>query len=192
MKEYIKKDDSVEKKVAENVGEKVGLASPWQEYCSELKALFAMDDEVTVWDIEEDSMGKVLSIEVKNLEKYVALSELIPEEKVFGNVKLRIDIYDVVNEIEDMDKADLLEKAFAGNPIFDKMLRMRDVTGTPHFFAMFEPTVIQFYNDDLLDPNGFKTTLVQDVARDIFGEVCEGVNFCTTREINEGEYKARD
>lgn len=187
MKDYIKKNDSVEEKVVE----KVGLASPWQEYCSELQALFAMDDEVAVGDIEKTALGYVLSIEVKNLDKYVALSELIPEEKMFGNVKLRIDIYDVVNEIENMDKAELLEKAFAGNPIFNQMLRVRDVTGTPHCFAMFEPTVIQFYNDDLRDPNGFKTTLVQDVARDIFEEVCEGVNFCT-RKINEGEYKAGD
>mgnify|MGYP006958177364 CR=1 FL=1 len=43
---------------------------------------------------------------------------------------------------------------------------------------MFENKVVQFYNDQMDDINGNKSTLFQDIAGDVFG-YDHGVFYCT-------------
>jgi hypothetical protein len=46
---------------------------------------------------------------------------------------------------------------------------------------VFEKKVVQFFNDQLDDINGNKSTLYQDIAKDVF-EKHEGVYFCTAAD----------
>ena len=47
-------------------------------------------------------------------------------------------------------------------------------------FAVFAKEVVQYYNDDLTDINGLKSTLYEDIARDVFD--IDGINYCTSKE----------
>ena len=49
----------------------------------------------------------------------------------------------------------------------------------------FEPTVIQFPNDDLTDPEGLWSGLAEDIAAEIFDIGDEAVNFCTARAYED-------
>ncbi len=46
-------------------------------------------------------------------------------------------------------------------------------------YILFEPKVVQFFNDDLGDLNGLRSTLYQDIAANVFEDAHEGVFFCT-------------
>jgi hypothetical protein len=47
--------------------------------------------------------------------------------------------------------------------------------------VVFVPKVVQYYTDNLGDINGFRTTLYQELAKELFGEseLTRGVYFCT-------------
>jgi hypothetical protein len=47
--------------------------------------------------------------------------------------------------------------------------------------VVFVPEVVQYYTDNLGDINGFRTTLYQELAKELFGdsELSRGVYFCT-------------
>jgi hypothetical protein len=52
-------------------------------------------------------------------------------------------------------------------------------------YVAFKKEVVQFYADNLRDPNGFKSTLYQDIAEDVFGEK-NNVCYCTSkRDVDE-------
>jgi len=45
-------------------------------------------------------------------------------------------------------------------------------------YVVFKPEIIQYYTDSLADARGICSTLNQEIAKDIFGEI-PGVFFCT-------------
>ena len=92
--------------------EKVKLSAPWVTFAHEINALFENDPQVHVLYNDADN---VLSIYVDNQAKADALMKLIPEEKVFGNVTMKINIIPANKE---ETKINLFETAFAGNPAF--------------------------------------------------------------------------
>ena len=65
------------------------LSSPWVEFYREIEALFAQDDEVKVVYEEEKNEVKLY---VENARKADALAQLLPTEKTFGNVVLKITV----------------------------------------------------------------------------------------------------
>ena len=182
-------EDTMEKKNG-NTYTKVGLSAPWENYNNELIALFDEDEDICVEDIYTSNLNDydfIISIRVYNHKKFKALHRLLPEEKVFGDVKVKLDIYDMENEDKEKEPKliDDLETLFNGNPSFNRIEKLTDMTGCEHDFVMFEPEVIQYYNDDLGDFNGMSTCLVQDVARDVFDDLmAKGIRFCT-RDLDE-------
>ena len=48
-------------------------------------------------------------------------------------------------------------------------------------YVVFKKEVVQYFNDSLGDIHGVCSTLMQDIAKDIF-EDTEGVYFCTDTE----------
>lgn len=161
------------------MGSKLDLSAPWQAYRSKLNALFGGDDEVTVSDVFSEGTGYVVHIEVKSHSKFNALSKLLPKEVTFGNVVLKILLYDKANGADGDDYVALFNDAFRGNPVFNSVLDLTDFADTHHYFVQFEPTVVQYFDDDLRDPNGYWTGLIQDVARDVFVDCPLGVSFNT-------------
>lgn len=146
--------------------EKIKLSPPWDEYARKLSALFAQDEEITVEYKERENK---ISIWVDNTDKYEAISKLIPAEMDFGGHKLNIEIIPADAVITEKDNRYYLKKLFRGNnavsEIIDTEIGAADVT-----YIEFEKEVIQFWNDNLADLHGIKSTLMEDIAREIMPE----------------------
>jgi len=155
---------------------KVNLAPPWITYFKEIEALFAQDPDVRV---EFDEEGYGVTLYVEGHDKADAIDQLLPDEMEFGNIKMKITVVPA-NKLE-MDKADLLNIAFAGNPALAYAKRVEGIFTNPICYAVMQKKVVQFYNDDLHDINGNMNTLYQDIAKDVIGED-GGVCFCTNNE----------
>jgi len=155
--------------------EKVKLSSPWQEFFNELEALFAADDDVKL--SFDDGEEKKIILRVNGEEKASALSKLLPEEKVFGNVSVCIE---VVPSNDGDREIDLFRDAFSGNPAVSFIKTVPDPYGNKVDFVVFQNKVVQFFNDNMADINGNKSTLFEDIARDVFDGA--GVFFCTDTE----------
>lgn len=148
------------------------LSAPWVNFYRELEALFAQDEEVRVVYQEESNE---VQLYVENARKADALTQLLPAERTFGDVVLKITVIPA-NDIK-VTKADLFMEAFDGNPAFRYIQHVESVVGS-FDYAVFENRVVQYFNDDLSDLNGNKSTLYQDIAKDVFNEQ-SGIFFCT-------------
>ena len=150
--------------------EKVKLSPPWEEYVRKVTSLFAEDSEI---DVEAKDM--VMTIRVDNTDKYEALTHLLPETKEFGNVSLSIRIVPA-NTLEKTNK-DYIKDLFKGNGSVTRI--QEETVGTnPMTFVEFCKYVVQYYNDNLGDLHGNRTTVMEQIAREVFDDV-SGVYFCT-------------
>lgn len=155
------------------MNKKVNLVTPWAEYFNQLVAFFKEDDDVRV---EYDNEAMVIKIYVDGDAKAEALSKLLPTSKKFGNVEVKINIIPA-NPL-DTSRIGLFKKAFEGNKAVADI--ETNISSNDFSFVIFEPEVVQYYNDDLSDINGLCSTLYQDLAKELFGET-EGVYFCTDK-----------
>ena len=141
---------------------KITLSPPWQTYVSEMVTLFQDDPSVTVgYDDEE----KVISIYVDKASKAEALEKILKHEVTFGNVKLTVNVIPPNEDVHDI--LDDFKTAFMDNPVVQAIYQTENPLGT-HRFVGFEKKVVQFYNDQLDDPDGNKSMLFQDIAKDVF------------------------
>lgn len=147
------------------------LSPPWVNYYNEIKALFAQDPEIKV-SLDEENMEVKLFVE--NGRKADALIQLIPSEKAFGNVSLKITI---VPANSAPTRLDLIQEAFFGNPALSYVWTAQTLFGDFNY-VVFENKVVQYYNDDMRDINGNCSTLYQELAKDVFGEEAN-LCFCT-------------
>lgn len=146
--------------------EKVKLSPPWDEYARKLSVLFEQDKEIT---IEYKERENKISIWVDNTDKYEAMKKLIPFEMDFGGHKLEIEIIPADAVEAEKDNRYYLKRLFRGNgavaDIQDAEIGAAEVT-----YIEFEKEVVQFWNDNLADLHGIKSTLMEDIARDIMPE----------------------
>ena len=168
------------------------LEAPWYTYQKKVKALFERDPAINVGEIIEPEDGEadfLFDIEVLDHDKFLALDRVFPKHVQFGNVTLAINLYDKEDENGTADVTALYETIFNGNPIVKDVLLARDPTGTQYGFVIFQPEVIQFYDDDLYDYNGNWSGLAQDIAREVFSNETRSIHFCTApvNEIRTGE-----
>jgi hypothetical protein len=148
------------------------LQTPWTEYANKVEVLFGKDPEI---EIEYDDLGKKLTLRVDSPEKAEALETILENEVTFGNITLTVKIVPS-NEV-DRKMIDVFEKAFKGNPVVSYI---KSEEGMPFDagYVVFKPEVVQYFNDNLGDINGLKSTLYAEVAKDVFPEH-DGVFFCT-------------
>ena len=157
------------------MSEKLGIASPWITFARRVHKLFECDPEVK---LEWDDEACKLKVYVSSQEKASALEKLLPSEKAFGNVVMTI----VVIPANDQEPTEweLFQTAFKGNPA----VSFTDVIEGAGFHAgyiVFQPQVVQYYNDNIGDIHGIESTLYQDIANEVF-EDHAGVFFCTDIE----------
>lgn len=171
---------------------KLKLSPPWIEYYEKVQALFKMDPDVHVI-LDDEAEEKQLKIYVESPRKAAALEKLFPTEKEFGGVKLAISVIPANDFIETqaknfairMNMEETFSSAFIGNPIFSYIRTVEGVFGFTATFVVFQKRVIQFFDDNISDINGMKSTLAENIARDIF-EVPLGVFFCTdVMDVND-------
>ena len=155
--------------------ENIKMVSPWVEYYRKIESLFAQDQSVNV---KYDESSNTIKLFVKDQEKADALTQLLPNRKEFGNVVVNIDVIPA-NKVE-TSRIDLFSKAFEGNGALS-YIHTSDYTSINNFhFIVFQPEIVQYYNDDISDINGFRSTLYQDIAKEVFGER-DGIYFCTDK-----------
>lgn len=158
---------------------KVNLSAPWVLFYREVEALFGEDPEITV--VYDEDQGKI-SLFVDNPDKADALTQLLPTERMFGNVSIRLEV--IPNNKMTESKAHLFLRAFDGNPAFAYGKTVSGIFSSDLNYIVFRNKVVQYFNDDLGDVNGNCSTLYQELAKDIF-ENHEGVYFCTDVERPE-------
>lgn len=165
---------------------KVNLASPWNEYYDKMVAFFAEDPEVTILYDEEAKNIKVL---VRGQNKAEALTYLLNSEVDFSGVKLLITVIpanEVISDIKkcfsnannEEDYTTLYKRSLIDNDLFAYTKTIENMMGFNAVFIVFKKKVVQYYSDNLGDLNGMKSTLAENIARDIFVPH-NGVFFCT-------------
>ena len=134
--------------------------SPWMNLYREYTALFGQDPEV---QLALDEENYTIKLYVASAEKADALSKILPMSYNFGNIDVKII---VVYPNGTRSTKQLFQDAFEGNPAFCNTLAREDPL--PATFVIFEPEVVQYKNDNLFSYNGMRTTVYEDIARDIF------------------------
>lgn len=162
---------------------KLKLSAPWIIFYKEIEAMFKFDPAVKVIYDEDKNEVKLY---VEGAQKADALTQLLPTEKAFGNVVMKITVVPA-NKLKAV-KEGLYEAAFEGNSALSYVRSATGIFTNPITYVVFKKEVVQFWTDDLGDINGLRSTLYQDIAKDIFGET-QGIFFCTddTEEINAFE-----
>ena len=152
---------------------KVNLSAPWITFVHEIQALFEQDPDI---EVVFDSEELEVKLYIDNYKKAEALSQLLPVEKEFGNVMLKIMV--IPSNTPNEDTLDLISNAFEGNPVFEYTHTVNSAIGS-FSYAVFTKGVAQFFNDQLDDIHGNKSILYQDVAKDVLGQK-DGIFFCTS------------
>lgn len=152
---------------------RIGLTAPWIVYYREVEALFREDKGVQV--IFDDEKNE-LKLYVDDSDKAAALALLLPTEKTFGNVKLKIAVVPGNKSVGSAGA--LIPMALKDNPAVSYIKKVTGFVANDMTFVVFKKTVVQYYTDDISDIHGIHSTLYQDLAERIF-EDHEGVFFCT-------------
>ena len=153
----------------------VKLAPPWITYYRQVEALFGADPDIKV-AFDEDELH--IKMYVENEIKAAALDEILPVQKDFGNVSVFIEVIPANTEPK---KVDIIRRAFEGNPAFSYATTIEGIMVNPINYVVFKPEVVQFWNDNLHDPHGLVSTLMEDVARAVIDEE-DGVMFTTDKK----------
>lgn len=155
--------------------EQIKMAPPWVSYVNAIVAMFEKDPDVEVI-YDNDNMG--VKLYVNGTAKAEALTKLLPTEKTFGNVTLTVTVVPANNNSDDPIK--LFRDAFYGNEaVSDIWTAPMEVTqSNPFTYVVFQKEVVQYYNDNLGDAHGNRSTLYEEIAREIF-ENHPGIYFCT-------------
>ena len=154
----------------------LSLSSPWVIYSKKVEALFEKDPQIRC---EYNNDTPELKLFVDDVIKADALQDLLPTEKNFGNVTLKVTVAPADVEID--ERVQLFKDAFRDNPAVDHINTVLVPGGGKVTYVSFEKEVVQFYDDDLTDENGYCSTLYQELAKEVFGEKGE-VYFCTNVE----------
>ena len=153
----------------------MNLTAPWIVFCREIEALFNNDKDIV---LKFDEESKEIKLFVKGEAKANALTKILPMTRTFGNVTVTVSVIPS-NQGKTTTIRDF-EVAFEGNPALAYTKEVERVVGGSHDYIVFQNKVVQFFNDDISDINGYKSTLYQDIAKDVFGEI-NNISFCTEK-----------
>lgn len=158
---------------------KLNLSPPWVVYYRKLSAFFKEDSEVHV---VYDDVEMEVKLYVENADKATALEKMLPKEQEFGNVKLYVTIVPA-NGLTTTTGYDIL-KAFEGNGAVHETHVVDGFMQNKMTFIVFKKVVVQWFSDSIGDWHGLTSSLYQDLAKDIFGDI-SGVFFCTDNGMDE-------
>ena len=150
----------------------VKMSPPWIEFYRKMCAMFDSDPEIHM-DYNDDE--RTITMRVDNAVKADALSQIVPPSKVFGTVKVKINIVPANGKVS---VSQLYKTAFMGNPVFNNAYTIEGIYDNPLTYVVFNRMIVQFFNDNLGDIHGNITTLHQTIATDIFEDV-QGIFYCT-------------
>ena len=163
------------------------MSPPWITYINKLQALFD-GDPLIAFNIGENEDGPYVTLATSNGDKATALTKLLPDKKMFGNVKLTINVDGPFTNRAFISSKELFEVAFHKNPAFAYAIAPVEegYFYVPFTYVVFKNCVVQFFNDNLNDAHGLISTLYQDIAAEIFEEAdLHGVYYCTDVEVGK-------
>ena len=151
-------------------------SSPWVTYYKEVDALFKKDKEVFV---VFDDENVELKIYVDNQSKADAIQYLMPTEKEFGNVVLKIEVIPSngkqLHSIGTANIVDIASNSFRDNYAVYAVTDVRAVFDL--VYVIFRKEVVQYFDDNIGDIYGNCSTLYETIARNVFKDI--GVKYCT-------------
>ncbi len=165
------------------------LSSPWVIFYKEVSAFFQEDPEVTVLFNNEEPE---LKIQVKgNDEKAACIARFFPKERAFGNVILKCSVVgDDGQPVPDIncDDKTAIDLMFKGNGAVSFIKKVDTIFGYTIVYVVFAREVVSYYSDNMYDIYGATSTLYQDLAAEIFGQLLHGdyCSFCTDAEVSVG------
>lgn len=165
--------------------ERLKISPPWFTYINKLMALFDGDPEIAFNIISESGEDPEVIIATNNGDKATALARLLPDEKKFGNVTLKIGIDASFSNRVFPTAKELFETVFSKNPAFAYCVVPADegYWFLDFCYVVFKNCVVQFFNDNLDDCHGIISTLYQDIAKELFEEAnLYNVHYCTDIE----------
>lgn len=126
---------------------------------------------------------------VQTSDKAEALSQLLNPEKTFGETTVKVTVIPAnpvskdtklwIKGIVDSENYDrLISIALSDNELFYTIRVIKGLLGFDAVYVLFNKTVVQYYNDNIGDLNGIKSTLAEDIVRDIFVQH-PGIFYCT-------------
>lgn len=155
----------------------LNLTTPWVEYYRKIDAIFKNDSEVNVL---YNNDTREIRIFVDNGAKANAIDTLLPDTVNFGNVELTINVIPSNGEKLEIPR-NLYSVVFTGNSAVERIETVEGIFSNPITYIIFKKEVVQYYNDDLGDYFGVRSTLYETIAQEIFNSQ-EGVYFCTNIE----------
>lgn len=158
------------------MSDKLNLSSPWVIFYKEMEAMFAEDSEINMSYNDDE---KEIRMYVEDNDKAFALMQLLPTEKEFGNVTVKIKIIPANNNAN--AQLALVEKAFKNNPAFAYTYESSGPMTFNANYVVFKKKVVQYHNDALSDLHGVRSDLYENMARDIFGTM-DNIYYCTDIE----------
>lgn len=166
------------------------LSAPWYNFYREVNELFKHDEQVhVVYDDEHFE----LNIYVEDVDKARALEYLLGESRTFGEIVVYIKIIPANNATKNfklrnnVDLPTLYRSAFKGNTIVEFIEDVSTLYSNDMCFVVFKKEVVQYFTDDLGDYYGQKSTLWQDIAKNVF-EKQDGIFFCTEKSSFTNEH----
>ncbi len=162
----------------------IKLAPPWITYVSEVEQMFKHDHQVHV---VYDNDAKSLKLYVDEEHKAEAISRLLPEKMNYGSVTLTITVIPANKSdrpIEFTSAGNLFECAFCVNPVCSFIKVVHGIFSNNLTYVVFAKKVVQYFNDDLGDVYGQRSTLYESIARNIFTPQ-QGVYYCTDAEESD-------
>ena len=162
----------------------VGLRAPWVLYHEKLKALFAEDGDVKV-EFNGSSSRPKYTLRVASVKKASALARLVDANVEFGDVVADVSVVpsNAAGEAlpEDACAADVVAAAFEGNPAVTQVRQVSRGLFRDLAYCVFRREVVQYPADNLGDINGNESTLMEEIAREVFTLPLTGhVYFCTS------------
>lgn len=161
------------------------LSPPWITYINKLQALLDGDPQIA---FNIDSSVPSVTISGHNGDKNAALLKLLPSEKAFGNITLKIIVDGPIANRAFVSNKELFETAFDKNPAFAYCVApaAEGYFYIDFTYVVFKNCVVQFFNDNLNDAHGIISTLYQDIASEIFENAnLTGVYYCTDVEVGK-------
>lgn len=166
----------------------VQLSAPIHTYAKKINALFKNDPEIYVSSAEEIEKGcgqYNMVIKTTNFFKAAVLKLMMRDKVKFGKLTLNIIVDDdvIVHTPETIIKQ--LNILFEGNSIFSQAIDSIDEgLGKHKYFCLFQPKILQFFNDDLSDYYQNWNGMPHQVAKEIFKKGFK-INYCVERNGDE-------
>lgn len=174
--------------------EQLKLSPPWYTIYRDIKSTVGADSFVHVQDLkEENESSYLLHIFVDYPEKAQALATVLLDQYKCGNITITIRIMDIEGniyypqEITGDDKKDqlreIVDKAFASNDLYYGVEDGATMLTT--WVVIIAKTVIQYYNDNLVDfyanNNEVASEIFKRILRMNYGE---NLKICITTDID--------